>query len=1107
MPVGKPLQLRLFVEGEEIPVISAQVSISIGAPAAASIQIIPLDEALSFHPRTMVHLFFLDDFQVRVDANNAQNRKEEDRLNIPFLDNYKLLFSGEFIGFQFVKTPSSRAVIMQCLDFSSYWDAVHATALEYGPNGNALTHQGALRASNTGLFDDIVNTTSDQLVRWIAQKPLTEGLTSVSGLAGGVIRMLEMMGGVVNHHRGVNDFFSIAQLRCRVMEQITAEENDNTAAGLLKVSVFDEWIRNGLQNIGQQISFRDMLKLLFGYVHYEVVPNPAAKFDPVLKGSTSTQTTSAPLFQHPQAKRAITDLESVKPALGKYISSKDVVELQVASSTYKQQLKDIDTGLALLQSAKRSVSKSVKKVRAELAKGINILEANPRPKDSDFIQKVIDAIDATVKAIKDSAERVVTSSKATTTATTQRLRAQIIRPDCFFSPPPRCNVIFPEQYTQLAYDRMHLAEVTRSLVLAYNTLVGKDALLADRILAPSVGVDTELLAVKPGKEGYRALMKHELHTGIIPRSEWLPNTASFSGAKTDTAKDSVKNERSSWARKIALFHFFKYRFGPRTASVGGRFNPYLVCGFPALIITRPFIIPGISQSSTSSDSDTIESVLGNSQTTTNGKTFLGELAAAPSQLIGMIGGLSHSVDQNGGSTSVSLSHVRQHLGIDDEFLGVLLKAKGNVKKRIRVRLTADDVARSQKQSLRDILLKVTPQVSPTPSSTGSKRGLKEKTAASPKKTWDLAAKKKIDEEFQATFQVTDENNLTSVPAAPPPLTIKGQIDKISRDLLVPNPAGKLTKNGKGVFGRIIGVEVIDASLVQLSSVVTFTPAAADAAATGPVAPADPTQQVPATRTKKATKRQKEIKGQVYTEVILYEEIDVPISVPTPVEEVIRPKWFSDSYSNTNIGKKIYQPFFGVPSIIDEANFEGLASTTTGSEPPNNVDGDSKDAETDLSVIVDAISADEDAAAKRSIERSVNFISYIYGLVKVKGLDVDDFIRQYANRPIATLPQMLGDPDLDLEVDSKGVASVKTVTLPDGTSRTPRIGFHSLAVHPKVVDQGNLAGLLVEPDLQVQRINNTGKSEPIPPEYDIRKEKKDRVRLYIAALGRGPGFRG
>lgn len=1099
MAVGKPLQLRLFLEGEEVPVIAATVSIGINAPAAASIQIIPLDESLDMKPRTMVHLFFLDNFDVRTSASDAGSRSEEDRLNIPFLDNYKLLFGGEFIGFQFVKAPNSRAVVMQCLDFSSYWDTAHATAIEYGPNGNAFTHQGALRASNTGLFDDIVNTTSDQLVKWIAQQPLTEGLKNVSGLAGGVIRVLEMMGGVPRYHRGINDFFTIAQLRCRVLEQIAAEENDQTAANLLKVQVFDEWIRNGLQNAGQQISFRDMLKLLFGYVHYEVVPNPAAKFDPSFKGTTQPKVVSEELFKSPTAKKAIQDLTSIQSSLRIYIGDDDKVQLAQAALLYRNQLIQVDANLNALQTSNKSLSSSIAQIRSDLSKAINVLESNTAPKDATFIQPVLDAISKTITDIQGSKAKTTTRIGSTSTGSSQRLRSQIIRPDCFFSPPPRCNVLFPEQYAQLSYDRNFLAEVTRSLVLSYNTLVGQDALLADRILAPSVGVDTELLAVKPGKEGYRALMKHELHTGIIPRSEWLPNTSSFSSAKTDSSKDSASKDRTSWARKIALFHFFKYRFGPRTANVGGRFNPYLVAGFPALIILKPFIIPGISQSDTSSDSATIQTILGQSQQSKN-------TAQAPSQLLGMISSMSHTVDQSGGTTNIGLTHVRKHLGVDDEFLGILLAKTGTTKKRIRVRLRVADVAASAKQSLKAVLLGVTPQVSPTPPSKATMRSLSTKTAQGSKSSISAATGQKVSVPTTTNYQVIQEADSPAV--STPALTAKGHIDKIQRELLIPSPHGKLTAGSQGVFGKIIGVEVTDASVVQLSSVITFIQvSAASTPAEVPITPSDPTQQFSAGATSAAIKKSKTIQGQAYTEVIIYEEIDVPVQVQTPVEEVIRPKWYSQSYANANIGQKIYQPFFGVPSIIDEAGFDGVGSSTASSEPSNDSEGDVEDADANLTTIVQDLSKAENAKASLSIERSVNFISYIYGLVKAKGLDVDDFIRQYANRPIATLPQMLGDPDLDLDVDSQGVATVKTVTTADGQTRTPRIGFHSLAVHPKVVDAGNLAGLLVEPDLQTQRINGTGKSSPIPPEYDVRKEKKDRVRLYIAALGKGPGFRG
>ena len=43
MARGKPLHLRLFLEGQEVPVISAQVQATLFAPASAAIQVVPLD--------------------------------------------------------------------------------------------------------------------------------------------------------------------------------------------------------------------------------------------------------------------------------------------------------------------------------------------------------------------------------------------------------------------------------------------------------------------------------------------------------------------------------------------------------------------------------------------------------------------------------------------------------------------------------------------------------------------------------------------------------------------------------------------------------------------------------------------------------------------------------------------------------------------------------------------------------------------------------------------------------------------------------------------------------------------------------------------------------
>ena len=57
---GQRLGLRLFLEGIEVPCVSAQVQIGINAPATAAIQVVPSDRIAELKARTMVHLFTWD---------------------------------------------------------------------------------------------------------------------------------------------------------------------------------------------------------------------------------------------------------------------------------------------------------------------------------------------------------------------------------------------------------------------------------------------------------------------------------------------------------------------------------------------------------------------------------------------------------------------------------------------------------------------------------------------------------------------------------------------------------------------------------------------------------------------------------------------------------------------------------------------------------------------------------------------------------------------------------------------------------------------------------------------------------------------------------------
>ena len=58
--VGSRIRLRLFLEGIEVPVVSATVQVVPNSPSVCSLQIPPLPNGTQLLPRTLVHLFFYD---------------------------------------------------------------------------------------------------------------------------------------------------------------------------------------------------------------------------------------------------------------------------------------------------------------------------------------------------------------------------------------------------------------------------------------------------------------------------------------------------------------------------------------------------------------------------------------------------------------------------------------------------------------------------------------------------------------------------------------------------------------------------------------------------------------------------------------------------------------------------------------------------------------------------------------------------------------------------------------------------------------------------------------------------------------------------------------
>jgi len=261
--------------------------------------------------------------------------------------------------------------------------------------------------------------------------------------------------------------------------------------------------------------------------------------------------------------------------------------------------------------------------------------------------------------------------------TRSRLITTVFRPDVWFVMPPACNVVFPEECTNVSYSRQMMRETTRLELQTFTGILESgggaisEQLIQQYYFAPAL-VDGSGLPTLPDRLGkpdetkdsktgatisasgpaLTALMyDHEKFTGIIPKIERISDTAFYSALEANTQAGTASLTRDvptiqQYAQRVALFNFLRNRYMARQASVSGRFMPRLVAGFPALVVNRP------------KETDTDD----------------------PTHFVGMITNVSHTLNQDGGTTSFALAYARPHTIASEEekFLQFLQALDENV---------------------------------------------------------------------------------------------------------------------------------------------------------------------------------------------------------------------------------------------------------------------------------------------------------------------------------------------------------------------------------------------------------------------------------------------
>lgn len=683
MAQGQNLHLRLFLEGIEIPVIAASVQVAANTPATATIQVIATDKVLDLLPRTVVHLFYFDYVQtgnIAVDGKVRGGDEYHDWFN----SRYKLLFMGELVTIKFQKSTTQRAVILECADFSNYWD----TTFQYNFGGSLFggRRKAAFIGANSNFFTSPLGHGTGTISRLLGGRSVN--FPELRGLLAGVVRMLEAIGGSYygrNTFRGANDFTSIAELRLKVLQQITAAEGDTSTAKLFARKAFNMWMNRSTQSLGKLVSFRGLVKTCFGFIFHEVYPCPVARFVPGSKRREKRRWT-IPISdsgKHGQfARQADICLDMAKEAhenIGAWRKATPGNARARAAVTYIRSWKEFSrTARTLGQHGMVAGPKTAHKdlgVLANVTSEIwgrstsasgNISSNLRSPESSGALIKlnreysiILELYVRAINALKRILRTREKHSRSVTVPTVSRVNNQIFRPDIWYSSPPRCNVLFPEHYDTFSFARQYLREVSRLELQTHNEILGKDALFNGRYYAPNVE-DVRRGAKLSSRRFARLIMNHELYTGIIPMFENLSEANLFAMRSGKVQRSGAK---VGYAQRAVNFQYFKYRFESRGMSASGRFNPPFVPGFPSLLVDKHMDHAKLGISSMSPEDQS--RALG-VKSSTRGELL--QKLVSP-QYLGVCATLSHSVSQEGGMTSYQFIHARVHRE-STEFLGV-----------------------------------------------------------------------------------------------------------------------------------------------------------------------------------------------------------------------------------------------------------------------------------------------------------------------------------------------------------------------------------------------------------------------------------------------------
>jgi len=536
------------------------------------------------------------------------------------------------------------------MDHTTYWDiafAYYFKAAQSSTLDNLIKNRALfIQATQVNSFDDI--TAGAAISALLKETPVTTGLKDIRGIPGGLIRVFEyLLTGFAKDGsiQVLNSFFSYANIKNRLLQQISGMPFDDTATALFSAEALTEFLNNGVLSNEDVINFSSLVQYVNRFTNYQHFPVMRPKIESAaVEAFVTGNATSV-------ADRIKQDLEQKISVLQELVDGYDyAAAAEMASDVF-----DSVTYVAEGDYSELDVPEA--QWVTKYIEQLNILS-------DDILKKFI--AEQPIEAIKPSVSRLIETAAQTFDAAGKkdysrglRLHSRVLAPNLFFAPAPRCNVIFPEYYNNLRFNRSLVNETTRLEMKTHKLSTNLNASTEDGlqvVYAPSI-TRTEDPAIV--NEDLFNVLPHEKHSGIVPKFSSFGNRIEVDSAQTTGSQTKTLTET---AQGIADYEFFYARLRERTMDISGRFNPDIVVGLPCVVLDNPNVPPSIT---------TVEDIKKN--------------GVVLQQFVGSVYSITHYISQNeGANTSVTLNCVRSHRGEDDEIIRDIIKrrAQGIADKKV-----------------------------------------------------------------------------------------------------------------------------------------------------------------------------------------------------------------------------------------------------------------------------------------------------------------------------------------------------------------------------------------------------------------------------------------